>query len=87
MKGTMIQHGTTCGYIVVGSHGHAGSVCHGWNDPRKERILLGGNPATLFSSRAVAKRAIKMNDEALKDCPRPAWNVVRVAYVKEGVVR
>lgn len=62
MNGTMLKHGKTVGYIVLEkggwSGGGVGTLCHGYQDAR-QRILLHGNPVTLFKSRRAAERAIR----------------------------
>ncbi len=75
-NGTMRSHGKKVGYIVLYST-RVGSLCHGYNDPHN-RVLLGGNPVTLFTTRRKAQRAIR---ETVRDDPgrTESFQILRVS--------
>lgn len=78
MNGTQRKHGKTIGYIVTSDNG-AQSVCYGLFD-EKHRILLGGNPATIFKKLSHAKRAIR---DSLKERDDRQFRITRVAFVSD----
>lgn len=77
MRGTAHKHDVTIGHIIVSPTRGAGTLCHDFEDPRQPVVLF-GQPATLFESRAKAQRII---DACVKNGRYPAGELrpVRVA--------
>lgn len=76
MKGSLRKHGKAIGYIVTSDNG-AQCVCRGWSDVRN-RILLHGDVATIFTTRRQAQQAIRATrlDSQAND---RRFDIVRVA--------